>query len=263
MPAFPAALLRARRVLNDRSATTEDLAATVAMDARLTMAVMRLANSARFGASDRRFSLAQSIARVGRTELRALVDMLSLQQVFQSGAGDGVDIGAIWRFSLQGAFAARHWAAHLPALEVDRHEAYSVALFRDIGCMHTNAVVSVGDLHTQPEQRLTAERESLGFTHADLSAELLRRWDFPEPIAEALATHHRTDGPPLGLIAHLGDRTAVAVEAEEGDGAVSADPFPALEPRLAPLLPAPRAAWDAVAQATQDDLSAYAALIAA
>ena len=293
MPALPAALIRVRRVLADHTATTEDLTATVAMDAGLTVAVMRLANSARYGVSDRRFSLAQSIARIGRAELRALVDTLSVQHVFQraptppsdaqapdaqdTDATRPVDTAAIWRFSLQGALAARHWAAHLSALEVDREEAYTVALFRDLGRIHTDALVSEGDIRTQPDHRLAAEQETLGFTHADLGAELLRRWDFPERVSAAVAAHHETaqqhvdhqqvEWPPLALIAHLGDRVAVDLPAEGSDqppdGAPRPGPSPSLQNRLAPLLPAPKETWNAVIDATREDLSAYTDLLQA
>lgn len=278
MPPFPPALLRTRRALDEAETTTEDLASSVAMDARLTVAVMRLANSARYGVSDRRFSLAQSIARIGRAELRALVDALSLQRLFGGAVGEGVDVGEIWRFSLQGAFCARHWSAYLPDRATDGHEAFSVALFRDLGRIVTDAALAeagvAGTLYTQPQQRLAAERALLGYTHAGLSAALVAHWGFDEAVARAIGSHHDApltgSGAPLALVAQLGDRAAVAVagaarapgegEEEEEEGV---DPFLDLQPSLAALLSDPRAAWDAIVAAAAEDLGAYSALFAA
>ena len=263
MPPFPPALLRTRRALDEAETTTEDLASSVAMDARLTVAVMRLANSARYGVSDRRFSLAQSIARIGRAELRALVDALSLQRLFG---------GAV------GAFCARHWSAYLPDRATDGHEAFSVALFRDLGRIVTDAALAeagvAGTLYTQPQQRLAAERALLGYTHAGLSAALVAHWGFDEAVARAIGSHHDApltgSGALLALVAQLGDRAAVAVagaarapgegEEEEEEGV---DPFLDLQPSLAALLSDPRAAWDAIVAAAAEDLGAYSALFAA
>ena len=283
MPPFPAALLRVRRVLGDATTSSDDLIASVAMDARLSVAVMRLANSARYGVSERRFSLAQSIGRIGRSELRALVDALSLQQLFRGAAADAIVIGEIWGFSLQGAFAARHWAAHLPGQPADRDEAFSVALFRDLGRIVADGALAeagVGaDLYAQPQQRLRAERELLGYTHAALSAALVAHWGFGEAVALAIGGHHDTplvgSGEALALVAQLGDRTAVAValagrvapgaeaEAESASGEAWPDPYPGLQPQLDVLLPDSRAAWDAIVAAPTADLSAYSALLAA
>ncbi|PZC41607.1 MAG: HD-like signal output (HDOD) domain, no enzymatic activity [Chloroflexi bacterium] len=278
MPPFPAALLRVRRVLGDATTSSDDLTASVAMDARLSVAVMRLANSARYGVSERRFSLGQSIGRIGRSELRALVDALSLQKLFRGAAVDPIVIAEIWGFSLQGAFAARHWAAHLPGQPADRDEAFSVALFRDLGRIVADGALAeagVGsDLYTQPQQRLSAEREVLGYTHAALSAALVAHWGFGEAVALAIGSHHDAPvvgtGEALALVAQLGDRTAVAVaggvagaSSDPANGEERPDPYGLLQPQLDVLLPDSRAAWDAIVAAAAADLSAYSGLLAA
>ena len=302
LPAFPAALLRVRRALANRNATTDDIAASVAMDAGLSVAVRRLANSARYGVSDRRFSLTQSIARIGRSELLAMVDTLCVRQIFRNAVSPQIDGSAadppaldsagIWRFSLQGALSARHWAAHLPGFRIDREEAFAAALFRDLGRIYTDAHVLQGDIRSDPDQRLAAERDWLGFTHAELGAALLRRWDFPELVAQAIAAHHEPPsgaapvpqnavpqdpaahaGPSsaLALVAYLGDRAAVVIDdpgvIDPSEGAASPapppDPFVASQDPLSTLLPDPRLAWDTVIAATREDLSAYTALLQA
>ena len=47
-------------------------------------------------------------------------------------------------------------------------------------------------LHEQSERSWTeCERELLGFTHAELSAEALEKWKFPEQVQIAVRDHHR------------------------------------------------------------------------
>ena len=300
MPAFPAALLRVRHVLADHDVTTNEIAASVAMDAALTVAVMRLANSARFGVASRRFSLTQSISRIGRSELRALLDSLCAQRIFDGlpeapGQAPAVDVlglapsvadtAAIWRFSLQGALAARHWAAHLPDLHVDREEAFTAALFRDLGRIYTDARVVHDDRGEAPGARLTAEQDRLGFTHADLGAELVRRWNFPDTVVRAVRLHHQPPPdrpsrvwpddthPSLALVVQLGDHTALRIDDADavdhpGETALAPldapqDPFESVREWLIPLLPAARDAWDAVTAASREDLAAYTALLPA
>ena len=54
----------------------------------------------------------------------------------------------------------------------------------------------------------SAEKEVLGFTHAELGARVLQKWNFPEDIVDAIEFHHHPQGAkfaPLAGLVHRGD----------------------------------------------------------
>jgi hypothetical protein len=66
-----------------------------------------------------------------------------------------------------------------------------------------------------------AERQVFGFDHGAVGAALLRSWDLPEVIINAVASHHEphTSDNPLAMIVYLADAAAHAVGAVGGGGA--------------------------------------------
>ena len=66
-----------------------------------------------------------------------------------------------------------------------------------------------------------AEEHVLGFHHGAVGAALLRSWDLPEAVIDAVAFHHQphlTDRP-LATVVYLADACAHAVGAVGGGGA--------------------------------------------
>ena len=98
----------------------------------LSIAVLRLANSAKFGVPGREFNLREATVRLG---VRSLSRIVLQQQVSGVLAGDvrafGLRRGALWRGALAGAFAAEKLASiHAPDVQ---EQSFVCALLRDIG----------------------------------------------------------------------------------------------------------------------------------
>jgi putative nucleotidyltransferase with HDIG domain len=56
-----------------------------------------------------------------------------------------------------------------------------------------------------PEERLEAERRELGIDHAELGAELARRWRLPDETADAIASHHDGGRDDDGVLVRVAD----------------------------------------------------------
>ena len=69
-------------------------------------------------------------------------------------------------------------------------------------------------------RRLDAEQMLLGMNHAEIGARLAERWNFPEPLVDAIRYHHEperaTIDPLLVSFAHLGEIVAQQLELGEG-----------------------------------------------
>jgi putative nucleotidyltransferase with HDIG domain len=204
LPAFPAAVARLVPLLGDENVGTDQLLPIVEMDEALSMAVMRLANSAAFGAPGRMFSLRESVVRLGRRRLRALVMEQQTAPLFaKAGSSFGLQRGALWRGALAGAFAAESLARELDEDAPDLF--FLCALLRDVGKIVLDLQFGPSYLGRVKEDMsrglsfVEAEREAVGFDHAELGAGLARRWRLPDRVADAVRFHH---DPPSDPPAH-------------------------------------------------------------
>ena len=96
-----------------------------------------------------------------------------------------------WKHTLTKAVAGREFSHRLWRMPGD--EAFLAGLFQDLG------VLSLFQVLGQPYARFldravshrldldAMERQALGFSHSELSARLLRQWNFPESLCEAVA----------------------------------------------------------------------------
>jgi len=203
LPAMPSAMARAVPLLLDPDVDLAELEQVICQDEAMTSAVLRLANSARYGAPGQQFDLRRSIARLGREPLRRCVFE---QHVCSVAGGDnlafGLGRGALWRSALAGAMAAEHLAAEHGFEQ--RSLAYLCGLLRDIGKLALDSFYGssyLAAIEPQPEANRTfveQERRSLGFDHAKIGAELVRRWNFPERVALAIEHHHAPPPPGEG-----------------------------------------------------------------
>jgi HD-like signal output (HDOD) protein len=203
LPAMPAALARVIPLLLDPTAEWDALERVMRRDEALTAAVLRLANSARFGAPGRHFDLRRAIQRLGRDELRRCV---LEQQVSSVVSGDneafGLQRGAMWRSALGGAIAAEELARrHAPQ---ETSLAFVCGLLRDIGKLALNVKYGAGYIAmisthaSEGRSFIEAERVALGFDHAQVGAALARRWSLPERVAGSIETHHLPPPPGPG-----------------------------------------------------------------
>lgn len=203
LPALPAAIARLVPLLSDENSTVQELLPIIEMDEALSMAVMKLGNSAAFGAPRRVFSLKESVVRLGRRRLRALIMEQQTAPLFAKAGGSfGLERGALWRGALGGAYAAESMAR-------DRNEPspdvfFLCALLRDVGKIVLDQHFGPAYM-TRVKQELTrgisfveAEKIAVGFDHAEVGAALAQRWKLPERVADAVRHHHEPPGPETG-----------------------------------------------------------------
>jgi two-component system cell cycle response regulator len=113
------------------------------------------------------------------------------------GKGSGsFDYQTYWRRSLTTACAARLIAERIaPPL---RDDAFVGGLLSDIGmlaalhCAPDEYAPAVGQFGVDGQTPQDVERSLFGFDHTRLSQSLLRIWQFPDVLVEAVAIHHET-----------------------------------------------------------------------
>jgi HD-like signal output (HDOD) protein len=104
---------------------------------------------------------------------------------------------SFWRQSLRTAALARHWSAHSA---VDGELAYVLGLLRCIGQLlmrqgwAERMLAMDGEVDPAAPTRMVSERAALGFSYAEVGAELARRWLLPSLFSEVISA---TDALPV------------------------------------------------------------------
>lgn len=206
LPCSPVLLPRIVQVLEREDVSVNELEAVIRMDPVLTSSVLRLANSAYFaGGNSRVETLEEAIQRLGLREIYRLA-ALSLAGRWMTFQVDGYrwEAGDFCRMSLVTAVAAEYLAEKNG--RVDPKVAYTAGLIHEIGKLAVAYSCGSEFGAIREEQRakgcawITAEKTVLGFNHADVGAELLKQWNFPQKLTSAAVYNPPTASAPADVM---------------------------------------------------------------
>ena len=232
LPTIPEVLARIWQLVDDPRSSARDLEQVVTFEPPLAAKVLRLANSPYYGGRGRVRDVQMAITALGFDTLRNLAVCLSVASgLVQREARQSVmDQRALWRHSVTTAVIARRLARDAD-LE-DAEEAFTAGLLHDIGMFvialgRPDAyaeIVRVGLERNADQPR--AEREVLGFDHAEVGCAFAQRWHFPHALQDLIANHHSGAAGERALLKHalsLADALSHQVE--------DAEVLPEFEPR--------------------------------
>jgi putative nucleotidyltransferase with HDIG domain len=226
LEALPVVAQRVLTIVRDERTTIDAIAQLLGTDQALASAVLRHANSGKAMPNRRIASLREAIARIGQ---RALAEVL-----IRACAGPMLDRGlppyalprrVAWRHAATASVAANSLARTLKVCSPE--EASIAGLLHDVGKMVLTSMcpeAAAEAVSIARSRRLTvwqAEQQVFGFDHGAVGAALLRSWDLPERVIDAVASHHEPEKStnPLATIVYLADAAAHAVGAVGGGGA--------------------------------------------
>jgi HD-like signal output (HDOD) protein len=226
MPEVAHSLIKTR---NDEDAAVEQVRSAISKDPSLTVKLVRLANSARFGLPRTVASLEDAIMLTGMSQVRTLALSACLNDAFPMIAG--LDRKEFWTQSMAcGGYAA--WMAR--PLEIDPQAAWLAGMMLRLGELIIGqrlpqALSEIERLPHLPGGRWEREVHLLGFTESQVTAEMARRWNFPDSIVRALnAASDPMAARPfsrLGGVLNLAELLAeMAPHAGDAEAAIAALP---------------------------------------
>ncbi|QBE62637.1 HDOD domain-containing protein [Pseudoduganella lutea] len=188
LPTAPKVVQELVASFDKASVSTEEIARKVSLDPVLSAKLLRLANSAYYNLSRSIATVEDAVLMLGFVAVRTLVISSGLVNGFKSVTG--LDLGDFWRYSMRTAASAK-WLAKKTR---DNQElAFTIGMMHAIGQLVIHAgmpdkAVALDAIAAPLDgRRLAVEREALGFTYADVGAELARRWQFPAVFSDAIA----------------------------------------------------------------------------
>ncbi len=191
LPGLPDVYFRVRAALNDGGASPSDLARVLGTDPSLATQILKTVNSPVYGQSRKVETLLRAVSVLGTQAISDLVFATTIMDTLSTGNWHGFDALRHWRLSLMTGMVARALGRAL----ADRDRLFVEGLLSRVGQLVLQdrigpvaAAVSVHAQRTQSPLHL-AQSNFLGCHYGEVGAELLRRWQLPESICNAIHKH--------------------------------------------------------------------------
>lgn len=193
VPSFPSVVAEAIQLVSSPDVDLGEVAMTISADPKLTVAVLKLANSPLFAPRSPITSVHQAAVLLGRNQLESLLIASGVADVIPPTPTPGYSPREFWLEAATRAAAAAAMAAAVdPAAQYDQ---FTAALLQDMAqpiLLHhddryVELVQACGDSHALLAAR---ERDVLGWTHPEIGELLCTEWGLPRGLSESVSVHH-------------------------------------------------------------------------
>lgn len=180
-------------MIHDQRFSLEDIGKVISKDPALSARLLKIVNSSFYGYQARIDTITRAIVVVGIEDLNNLVLATSVIDTFNEIPSDLVDMTAFWMRSMHCGMICKLLAQASSVLHSER--LFLTGLLHNIGslvmyCKLPGPSLSVLMAADNDRNKVPGlEQEVIGFTHADVGSELIRRWGMPESIFEAIACY--------------------------------------------------------------------------
>lgn len=197
LPTIPVVALKVMQLLESENATAEELAKIVASDPAVAARVLKISNSSFYGCQRQIQSLSMAIVILGFSTLKSLVVAASVKQVYKPF---GLTEQMLWEHSFGAGLAARIIASKTRL--ANEEEAFLAGLFHDIGKTIMNSLDR--DKFQNVMQKSynegipfeEAEKSVYPFSHDEVGAYVIKKWNFPEALFTTIMQHHHLEFAP-------------------------------------------------------------------
>ena len=196
LSSLPAVIEELETALDKGDASMDDLGEIVKKDTDLTARLLRLANSSFYGFPKGVETVGEALSLIGIEQMKQLLSGSSVIEYFQNIPSDVVNMRSFWQHSIATGIACKVIAVQR---RVPDPELFFVSgLIHDIGRLVfylriPELMEPLFEQYKQDDSRplYLLEKERFGFDHGQIGGELLKRWDFPNSLVEAVKYHHR------------------------------------------------------------------------
>jgi putative nucleotidyltransferase with HDIG domain len=214
MPPLPQSITQLLELTKSTKSSAHDLTKVCERDPKLTTNMLKLANSPFYGFSRKISTISHAIVCLGLDTVKSIALTSSTQEMLNNEVPVyALEEGMLWQHSIGCATCARIIAKRIGFKESE--EAYIAGLLLDIGkIMLSNFAEDqfVQIIEKAKHNRISfdrAEQEVLGFDHCKIGGKIIKKWNLPPILVEAVQYHHRPDkakvNKKLTYIVHLAD----------------------------------------------------------
>lgn len=187
LPTLPPIVQKLNTMIEDERISLSQIAEVIEKDQVITSKILRLANSAFYGFPKKISTVKNALMLLGLNVVKILITTLSIFEILHKE-----DVG-LWEHSVGVAACCKIMAEELGLK--DPQEIATAGLLHDLG----RVIEKVGfreeyskiiELINSGKDPLQVEEEVLGINHAEIGASLMRLWNLPDRLIEAVEAHH-------------------------------------------------------------------------
>ncbi|MCQ4925843.1 HDOD domain-containing protein [Tissierella carlieri] len=199
---------------DDPDSTVHDMEEVILQDQVLTTKILRLANSAYYGYARKISTISQATVLLGFQAIKGIALASTVRTYLTNELrGYSLEKNELWSQSQTCAIVSRFIAKSIKYYNPE--EAYIAGLLRDIGKTILNQHMEKEYMEVLLKMEkdnisfLDAEKEVLGFGHAEIGEKIAEKWNLPKDLVEAIGYHHTPElaiiNPLLVSIVHIAD----------------------------------------------------------
>ena len=214
MPPLPQSITQILEITKDDKSSAKDLAKVFERDPTLAVNILKLANLPAYGFTSRISTITHAIVCLGLETVKSIALTSSTHEMLNKEIpAYCLEEGMLWQHSISCATCARIIARRIGYK--DNEEAYIAGLLLDIGKIILSGFAE--DEFNQVSERAEkneipfniAEQEVLGFDHPQVGGRIIKKWNLPSALVEAVQYHHQPNKAEthetLTYIVHLAD----------------------------------------------------------
>jgi putative nucleotidyltransferase with HDIG domain len=224
---LPQVVAKVLELSAEQTPSAADFDRAISVDPGFASRLLKLANSAHYGLPRQVSTIRDAVVLLGIREVRCLAMAATAFELFVGRSDrDSLVRRELWRHAVYTAALARSISRR--AAGVDEELAFVAGLLHDVG---KSIALEVAD-----SEYLTAmiraeaegvplyevEQETLPFTHPELGAVAMGKWNLPESLVEAVGRHHEpagaTGAPQLTATVAVADAIARFLVCQEQGG---------------------------------------------
>jgi HD-like signal output (HDOD) protein len=192
LPPFPAIAQRVLSLVDNDTTAANQISECIKLDATFTAEILRVANSALFGAAREIYTVKHAVNLLGLNRVKAMAVLIAVNAMVKPAMRIEA-LRKVWVHSLITAILTEE-SARISRSSLDG--AYTAGLLHNLGVLGLMSAYPeeyAGMIDVSAEYGLDllgTERDLFEIDHCAAGACLAAEWNFPEPIVVAIASHH-------------------------------------------------------------------------
>ncbi|TGM51765.1 HDOD domain-containing protein [Leptospira biflexa] len=213
LPAISSVVSKVLEKLQKPDVEIADLAQEISKDPAITANVIKLSNSAYYRASKPIRTVQEALMTLGIKTVKEIVLLTAAKGILAQDLNSyQLEAAQLWTSSLLVAELSSKIVQH-KKLKIDKDLAFTSGLLCSVGKIVLAQFFSPvmmqikTDLKDNQEPFPTLEKKYFGYTHMEVSENLLKRWNFPPELTDVVANYLTPEtskvNPLLTSVVHL------------------------------------------------------------
>lgn len=192
IPAIPQSLNKLITLCNNPDSNINLISAEIEKDPALSADLLKLSNSSFFITRNKAKTVLEAVKIVGLKNIRNMLYVSGVNKIMNSKYGKAQQI---WDHSAKCSFVAKTIAVDFSKPRLSDLAATG-GLLHDIGklvllTLDKQVMSKMEQLKINQNNSILIEEMSVGISHAEIGARLLRTWKFPEELINIVQYHHK------------------------------------------------------------------------